>query len=80
MTPIPCIIFYEPETPTLYGPLDDKSVNLYTGLSCSPCLTAYNHRSSPCDGDNVCLKSISPETVLEKAYEILNQRQVGILK
>ena len=40
-------------------------------LSCSPCLTAYNHRRSPCDGNNVCLKSISPEEVLAAANELL---------
>ena len=71
MTPIPAIIFYGPETPTLYGTTDDKAVNLFLGLSCSPCVTAYNHRKSPCDGDNICLKKIEPEQVLERALEIL---------
>jgi ADP-heptose:LPS heptosyltransferase len=71
MTPIPAITLYGPETPLLYGPLSKNSYNFYTGLSCSPCLTAYNHRNSPCDGDNVCLKSIRSEDVLSKAYEML---------
>jgi ADP-heptose:LPS heptosyltransferase len=75
MTPIPTIILYGPETPALYGSLDDKSINLYSSLSCSPCLTAYNHRNSPCDGDNKCLKSIRPETVLRKAYEALRNQE-----
>jgi len=72
MTPVPTIVFYGPETPTLYGALDDKSVNFYANMSCSPCVTAYNHRNSPCDGNNLCLKSIHPEAVLKKAYEILS--------
>jgi len=71
MTPIPAIILYGPETPLLYGPLSSNSFNFFAQLSCSPCLTAYNHRNSPCDGDNVCLKNISPQAVLEKAYEML---------
>ena len=71
MTPIPAIILYGPETPTLYGSLSPNSFNFYVQLSCSPCLTAYNHRNSPCDGNNLCLKYISPEAVLKKAYEIL---------
>jgi len=71
MTPVPTIIFYGPETPLLYGPIDDKALNLFLGLSCSPCVTAYNHRNSPCDGDNLCLKMIGPEVVLAKAVEIL---------
>jgi ADP-heptose:LPS heptosyltransferase len=71
MTPIPTIIFFGPETPVLYRPMDEKAVIFHTPLSCSPCLTAYNHRNSPCDGDNVCLKSIQPDQVLERALEIL---------
>lgn len=71
MTPIPTLIFYGPETPQLYGPLDEKAQNLFLGLSCSPCVTAYNHRNSPCDGDNRCLKMITPEEVLSKAIKIL---------
>jgi len=75
MTPISIIIFYGPETPTLYGTLDGKAVNFYSPLSCSPCLTAYNHRNSPCDGDNLCLKHIHPEDVLRKSYEILESQK-----
>ena len=71
MTPIPTIIFYGPETPDLYGPADEKTTIFYNPLPCSPCLTAYNHRNSPCDGDNLCLKQIPPEQVLKKALEIL---------
>ena len=71
MTPLPAIVLYGPETPVLYGPLGDNSYSFYASLSCSPCLTAYNHRNTPCDGNNVCLKSISPEEVLSKAYEML---------
>jgi ADP-heptose:LPS heptosyltransferase len=73
MTPIPTIIFYGPETPDLYGPADEKATIFYNPLPCSPCLTAYNHRNSPCDGDNLCLKQIPPEQVLKKALEILEE-------
>lgn len=73
LTPLPTIIFYGPETPQLYGPLDPKATIFHQPMSCSPCLTAYNHRNSPCNGDNVCLKTISAESVLENAYAILEQ-------
>jgi len=73
LTPVKSILFYGPETPLLYGPLGGESHIFYNALSCSPCLTAYNHRKTPCDGDNICLKSISPEEVLEKALSILSQ-------
>ena len=71
MAQVPSIIFYGPETPLLYGPIDETAQNLFLGLSCSPCVTAYNHRNSPCDGDNLCLKQIEPEFVLTKALQIL---------
>ena len=71
LTSIPTIIFYGPETPVLYGTLNRKAVFFYLSLSCSPCLTAYNHRNSPCDGDNLCLKKIQPDQVYKKALEIL---------
>lgn len=71
LTPIPTIVLYGPETPVLYGSLSPNAVNLHRPMSCSPCLTAYNHRRSPCDGDNVCLKSITPTEVLEAAYRLL---------
>jgi ADP-heptose:LPS heptosyltransferase len=71
MTPIPSIIFYGPETPTLYGPMNENAINFYLNFSCSPCVTAYNHRKSPCDGNNLCLQNIQPEKVLTRAIEIL---------
>ena len=71
LTPIPAIIFYGPETPALYGSLADNALNIFSGLSCSPCVTAYNHRKSPCDGDNLCLKNIEPAQILSKALERL---------
>jgi lipopolysaccharide heptosyltransferase II len=70
LTPIPTIVLYGPETPALYGSLSPNAVNLHKPLSCSPCLTAYNHRRSPCDGDNVCLKSITPDEVLGAASRL----------
>jgi lipopolysaccharide heptosyltransferase II len=76
LTPkLPTIIFFGPETPTLYKSLGSNSYCFYRGLPCSPCLTAYNHRASPCDGDNQCLKQISPEQVLAKAHEMLSAKQ-----
>lgn len=71
LTPIRSIVLFGPETPVLYGPLGGRTEIFHAHLSCSPCLTAYNHRASPCDGNNVCLKSIHPDTVLKKALEIL---------
>jgi ADP-heptose:LPS heptosyltransferase len=72
LTPqLPTIIFFGPETPALYKSLGDNAYCFHRQLPCSPCLTAYNHRTSPCDGDNQCLKQITVEQVLAKAREML---------
>ena len=72
LTPqLPAIIFFGPETPVLYRSLGDNAYCFHRQLPCSPCLTAYNHRTSPCDGDNQCLKQISVDQVLAKAHEML---------
>ncbi|OPY91040.1 MAG: ADP-heptose--LPS heptosyltransferase 2 [Syntrophaceae bacterium PtaU1.Bin231] len=77
MTPIRSILLFGPETPALYGPNSPRAKVFFSGIACSPCLTAYNHRHSPCDGDNRCLKVISPETVLACALEMLGQEPAG---
>jgi ADP-heptose:LPS heptosyltransferase len=73
LTPIPTIILFGPETPVLYGPLTPNAYCFYLSIPCSPCLTAYNHRTSPCDGDNQCLKQITPDQVLAKAREMVGR-------
>jgi lipopolysaccharide heptosyltransferase II len=77
LTPIETIVLFGPETPVLYGSLSPRAINLHKPLSCSPCLTAYNHRQSPCDGNNVCLQTISPEEVLTAAGALLGARTAG---
>ncbi|MEO5659353.1 MAG: glycosyltransferase family 9 protein [Polaromonas sp.] len=71
LTPIWTLMLFGPETPGLYAPLTPHCYSFYSQWPCSPCLTAYNHRSSYCDGDNQCLKVIAPAAVLAKARECL---------
>ncbi len=78
LTPLPTIVLFGPETPVLYGNLGGNAHHFSSRCSCSPCLTAYNHRNSPCDGDNQCLKRIAPEAVLAKAREILAGCRISV--
>ena len=64
ITELPTFILFGPETPVLYGSLGN-STPVYAGLACSPCVTAFNHRKTPCK-DNVCLQIISEDVVFEK--------------
>lgn len=76
LTPIRTLVFFGPETGRLYGPLGPRATVLESGLACSPCLSAYNHRQTFCDGDNQCLKRIAPEPVLQRALKILALQSV----
>ena len=72
LTGIKIITLFGPETPALYGPLSENASNVYSGYSCSPCLSAHNHRYTVCR-DNKCLKAIKPSTVTRLALEQLNR-------
>lgn len=63
-TSLPTFVFFGPETPSLYGPLGNFTA-LYSGLACSPCVSATNHRQTSCR-DNKCLQTISPVQVYRK--------------
>jgi ADP-heptose:LPS heptosyltransferase len=71
LTPIKTMVFFGPETGRLYGPLGPRAQVLESGIACSPCLSAYNHRLTFCDGDNQCLKRIAPQAVLRDALKHL---------
>ena len=75
LTPIQTMVFFGPETGKLYGPLPGlrgaQAKIFESGIACSPCLSAYNHRLTFCDGDNQCLKRIAPDPVLQDALQAL---------
>ena len=71
LTPIQSMVFFGPETGKLYGPLGTRNIILESGIACSPCLSAYNHRLTFCNGDNQCLKRIAPDPVLADALRYL---------
>ena len=61
---LPTISFFGPETPYLYGPQGKKHHVFYSDIFCSPCLNIFNSKFADCH-ENVCLKQISPESVLK---------------
>ena len=61
VTKLKTFVIFGPETPALYGSLGN-STPIYAGLACSPCVSASNHRKTPCQ-NNVCLKVLTPEIV-----------------
>ncbi|MCG6886844.1 MAG: glycosyltransferase family 9 protein [Proteobacteria bacterium] len=70
ITDLPTFVIFGPETPKLYGSLGN-STPIYAGLACSPCVSAANHRKTPCT-DNVCLQVIEADEVYEKLKTVFD--------
>jgi ADP-heptose:LPS heptosyltransferase len=64
VTPLRTVVLFGPETPALYGSIGN-SIAITANLACSPCVSAANHRKTPCH-DNVCMQAITVDQVLEK--------------
>ncbi|WP_024850494.1 glycosyltransferase family 9 protein [Hydrogenovibrio kuenenii] len=64
ITPLKTFVLFGPETPKLYGSLGN-STPIYAGLACSPCVSAANHRKTPCT-EPVCMDAITVDTVYQQ--------------
>ena len=70
LTDIHIVVFFGPETPKLYKPLSERCTVMYADFACSPCVSSFNQKSSPCK-DNLCLKSIGIEQVYHTVQNVL---------
>ncbi len=73
LTGINTVVLFGPETPRLFGVLLERCQTITAGLACSPCVSATNNRQTSCR-DNVCMKSISVETVFSAVNAALSAR------
>ena len=73
LTGVHTVVLFGPETPRLFGVLLPRCQTITAGLACSPCVSATNNRLTACR-DNVCMQSISVETVLEAVGRALKER------
>ena len=69
VTPLRTVVLFGPETPALYGSVGN-SIAITANLACSPCVSAANHRKTPCH-DNVCMQAITVAQVLDKVMKQL---------
>lgn len=69
VTPLQTVVLFGPETPKLYGSLG-KSIAITANLACSPCVSASNHRKTPCS-DNACMQAISVAQVTQTVLHAL---------
>ncbi|QWE21144.1 glycosyltransferase family 9 protein [Polynucleobacter sp. AP-Kolm-20A-A1] len=71
VTPLRTVVLFGPETPALYGSVGN-SIAITANLACSPCVSAANHRKTPCH-DNVCMQAITVDQVLDKVKTQLHE-------
>jgi len=69
---LPTVVLFGPETPRLYGPMGNAHKDLYAEFACSPCVSVYNGKKSPCT-ENRCLKEITVDQVLKEALVLLSE-------
>ncbi len=71
LTDLPTLVLFGPETPALFGPLGENVQSMSANLACSPCVSALNHRFSPCR-DNVCMQRIGVDDVYLRLRRMLH--------
>lgn len=74
MTDIHNIVLFGPETPQLFGPLGENRHVIWAQLACSPCVSPYNHRFSPCT-NNRCMQAISVDQVYREVAAALEAKR-----
>jgi ADP-heptose:LPS heptosyltransferase len=74
MTPIRVVTLFGPETPALFGARSPNATALWAGITCSPCVNAYNNRQSVCR-NNLCMQAITVDEVFEKVTFIYDSRR-----
>jgi ADP-heptose:LPS heptosyltransferase len=66
----PTVALFGPGDPSHYGWAAPWVRIVYKPIYCSPCL--YEASEPPCQGNNVCMRRITVEDVLEAAEQVLN--------
>jgi ADP-heptose:LPS heptosyltransferase len=73
LTDIDVVTLFGPETPRLFAAVSPRNHVLWSGIVCSPCVSAYNDRRSACR-NNLCMQKISVGEVFEKVCLVYEKR------
>ncbi len=78
LTPIEVITLFGPESPRLFAARSPRNHVMWEGIACSPCVSAFNNRTSPCR-DNQCMQRIETDVVFEEICRLLEARVPDVL-
>lgn len=68
----PCFALFGPCSPDQYGN-QPTAIPIYTNLYCSPCI--HEFQQAPCNGNNICMKSIEVNMVFQAILNWKNKSQ-----
>jgi ADP-heptose:LPS heptosyltransferase len=74
LTPIRVVTLFGPETPALFAARTPRNRVLWAGIACSPCVSAYNNRQSPCR-NNLCMQAITVDQVFEEVCRAYQEKR-----
>ncbi len=73
MTQIDVVTLFGPETPALFAARTPRNHVLWSGVACSPCVSALNNRLSRCR-DNLCMQRLTLDDVFDTTLKIYAAR------
>lgn len=74
LTGVDAVVLFGPEAPQLFAPLGPRTHVHWAALACSPCVSPYNHRFSPCTR-NACMDAITVDQVFASVAARLDARR-----
>lgn len=77
LSPIDVVTLFGPETPRLFAARTVRNHVFWAGIACSPCVSAINGRTSPCE-DNICMQRIDVGRVFEEVCRIYEARRPDV--
>ena len=77
LSSIDVVTLFGPETPRLFAARTVRNHVFWAGIACSPCVSALNGRTSPCE-DNICMQRIDVGRVFEEVCRIYEARRPDV--
>ena len=75
LTGIDVVTLFGPETPRLFAACTPRSHVIWSGIVCSPCVSALNNRLSSCR-ENACMRLISVDEVFDTTMRVFAAREL----
>jgi ADP-heptose:LPS heptosyltransferase len=74
LTGIDVVTLFGPEHPKLFAARTARNHVFWEGITCSPCLSALNNRTSRCR-DNLCMQRIDVDRVFDRVCALYETRK-----